>query len=436
MHVPVNTSNKQGRMPPSQRRRIRVLALDYSIGFGGATKSMALMLRDTPDVDVVVVTSQDPDLRRTWYSKWPTYKYRRVLNYRSRWRVADWIAQHRAPAVVQRLVMRVYAAADLMRSLTGSLRLAWLVRRHRIDLVHLANGFVPSEALVAGRLTGVPVIAHLRGFFTTRRLQPQKRAILPAIVIGDSEAVTRSFVERSPYAIPSQTIYEVVDVAGFDATAAERSTRRSSLGLSDQQTAVAIFGRVVQWKGQLEFVRAMISAMDSDASLVGVIVGDASDGAPAYFEGIKALIRDSGKQDRFRLTGYVENVEPLYAAMDIVVHASIEPEPCGMVVMEAMAARRPVIAANAGGPRELIRDGIDGRLVTPGDIQRLADVVLELAADPVMRARMGDAGYDRARTLFDVPVATAQIRAVYEQLTSTASAEARTPEAGLAASVQ
>src|SRR5690606_29001050 len=144
------------------------------------------------------------------------------------------------------------------------------------------------------------------------------------------------------------------------------------------QVAVGLLGRVIPWMGQREFTLAMIEAMDANEDLVGVIVGGASDGAIAYLEEIRKLIRAFGKAERFILTGYVPEVEPLYGALDVVVHASIDPEPCGMVIMEAMAASRPVIAADAGGPRELIRDGIDGYLVAPGDVAGLVRTILDL----------------------------------------------------------
>src|SRR5690606_21142088 len=184
---------------------------------------------------------------------------------------------------------------------------------------------------------------------------------------------------------------EVVDVEAIVAASGQREARRRTLDISPEDVAVGLFGRIIPWKGQKEFVQAMIAAMHSDPRLIGVLVGDGSDGGRAYHDEVKEMIVVSGLEHRFRLTGYVEDVEPLYAAMDVIVHASIKPEPCGMVVMEGMAAGRPVVAADAGGPRELVREGIDGYLVPPGDCAAMSSALLELAAAPELRRSMGAA---------------------------------------------
>lgn len=402
----------------SPERPIRVLCVDYSIGFGGATKSMALMLRDIPAIEPVIVTSQEPELRRLWYGKWPTHSFRRLINYRTRRRVDEWMNRVNAPGVVRGIISKGVALLDALTGIGNDLRFAWLIKRYRIDLVHLTNGFVPLEALFAARLTGVPSIAHLRGFFRGEGVRRARSAkwFEPSLVIGDSVSVTESYLQSSGLRAPATTIHEVVDVPRFDASAHLRDEGRAAWQIADDDVAVALFGRVMAWKGQKEFVLAMVAAMEHDPTLVAVLVGDGSDGPATYFDEVKALIQQSGKADRFRLTGYIEDVEPLYSAMDVVVHASIEPEPCGMVVMEAMAARRPVIAADAGGPRELVRENVDGHLVTPGDVAALTNAILDLAQDADRRTMMGECGYRRARELFDVPIAAARLRTIYERL--------------------
>jgi glycosyltransferase involved in cell wall biosynthesis len=131
---------------------------------------------------------------------------------------------------------------------------------------------------------------------------------------------------------------------------------------------------------------------------------------------VRRLIDSSPYRDRFILPGYLEDVEASYHAIDIVVHASIEPEPFGMVVPEGMAARKAVIAAAAGGPVEVIIDGQDGLLVPPGDIAALKNAIIELAADPERRRRFGENGYAKVRQGFTIAAAAAQLAAVYGAL--------------------
>jgi glycosyltransferase involved in cell wall biosynthesis len=82
---------------------------------------------------------------------------------------------------------------------------------------------------------------------------------------------------------------------------------------------------------------------------------------------------------------------------DALVHASIIPEPFGRVIVEGMAAGLPVIAAGAGGPTEIVTDGVDGLLHRPGDVSSLADALQRLAGDPELRRSLGDAAVESAR---------------------------------------
>ena len=395
------------------RKPVRVVCVDYGVGFGGATKSQSLMFQGIPDVHPVIITAQEPDVRDFWYGQWRTYGFRRLCNYRTRTTLEEKLAG--MPAFVRGAARKLYAIADSVTEFVAAVQIALIARTQRAQILHFANGFTPPEALLAGKLAGIPTIAHLRGFFTQARYLDR---FPPALVIGDSDAVTESFINAYGNGVPTLTLYEVVDVAEFDDSEGARKTHRENLNLGDNDIAVGMFGRIVRWKGQKEFVTAMISAMQHDPRLVAVLIGDASDGGERYYDEVKRLIDESGMSDRFRLTGYIEHVTPLYAAMDIVVHASIEPEPCGMVVMEGMAAGKPVVAADAGGPRELVRDGVDGYLVPPGEPAEMATAILKLAAAPEARARMGEAASQRARELYDVPVAAERLRSIYHALAS------------------
>lgn len=397
--------------------RLRVLVVDYSVGFGGATKGMALMLRGMPEVEPVIVTSQEPDVAELWYGEWPVYPFRRRINYRSRWVVQEWAEALPLQAISQRVSSKLFALADAGVTFASAFQLVRLIRQHRIDVLHLANGFGPPDAMLAGRISGVPTIAHLRGFYTPRRSTRTKpSAFAPSLVLGASEAVIEGYRQGASHPVRSQSLYEAVEIDKFEAAALRKDELRRSLNISEDQIAVGIFGRVIGWKGQLEYVAGMIPAMERNDRLVGVIVGDASDGTESYFEEVKRRIRESGYADRFRLTGYVEEVEPYYCAMDFVVHASIEPEPFGMVVTEAMAARRPVIAANAGGPLETVIDGVDGRLVDPQDAEALAAAIVEMASDRERCRAMGEAGFEKVRKHFDLPMVSARMKQIYQEL--------------------
>jgi glycosyltransferase involved in cell wall biosynthesis len=389
---------------------LRVLYVDNSLGFGGAVISLSILLRGLPTVDKFVLTSQDREIIQRWFADVPVSSFRRVINYRNKDRLLAGIRN----AGLRWFTQRGFAVADTIETFRNSLRLIWFLRRHRIDLIHLNNGFLPPEALFASRLAGVPCVVHLRDFQRERISSTTAASV--AGVIAISNAVADSLRGNLVGTAKITMIHDAIDLERAGHAAAARDRIRVELGIAEDEIAVGIFGRVIPWKGQLEFVQAMIPAVRANKLLRPVIIGDESDGDRGYLDNLKLLIREAGLEEAFILAGYRSNVEEFFAAVDIVVHASITPEPLGRVVPEAMAARRPIIAANAGGPPELIDQGIDGILFPPGDVAALTDAVSTLAADGGLRGRMGAAGAAKAAARFGIATDSKQVAAVYAEV--------------------
>jgi glycosyltransferase involved in cell wall biosynthesis len=388
-------------------QRTRVLYVDGSLGFGGAVKSLSLMLSALPTIEPFVFTSQDREIIRMWFPQLPVSSFRRAINYRNKERLAA-ASTHGG---LRWTVLKGFAVADGLVAIKNSLRLSWFVRQHQIDIVHLNNGFMPTEALLAARLTGTPCVVHLRDFQRERVSASSTSAV--AAVIAVSDAVAQSVRDLKTGSLKVKTIHDPVDIERLENASVARDRIRDQCGISRDEIAVGIFGRVIPWKGQHVFAQAMIAAMHANKLLRAVIVGDEADGHRSYFDGIKRFIREAGVESAFVLAGYRPDVEEYYAAMDIVVHASVTPEPFGMVVPEAMAARRPVIAADAGGPREVVEHGTDGLLFPPGNVEALTRAILTLAADAKLRARMGAAGATKAAARFGIASNASQVAAVY-----------------------
>jgi glycosyltransferase involved in cell wall biosynthesis len=391
---------------------LRVLYVDYSVGFGGATKSLSLVCGVLPGVEKFVVTCQEPHLIRTWYGGMRVFRFRQFANYRTYARASARLSRFLGNGLIFTAGRKLVAAFDLTVSLRNTVRLAALIRRHRIDCVHLNNGLMPLEGLLAARVAGVPCIVHARGMAGEKRGLTLRASRWVTHTIAVSQAVAgtvRTFLGGQDVT----TVYDPVDLAQFDATEGERTEVRRRLGFGTGDVVVGMFGRIVRWKGQLEFVRAMAVAMQQNPALRAVIVGDESDGGAEYFAEVRRAIAASGHAERFVLTGYQPVVSGFYHASDIVVHASVEPEPFGMVVPEAMAARRPIIASAAGGPCEVIADGVDGLLVPPGDVPALARAIVALGSDPARRRAMGERGRAKVVEAFGVDHIARQVAAVY-----------------------
>jgi glycosyltransferase involved in cell wall biosynthesis len=388
-----------------------VLYVDCSYGFGGAIKSLGLTLRGA-DVDEHVLTSQPPALVQTFMPGARVGSLRSIVNYHRTARLRRWAARWGARWIADKLI----AVADVAAALGNSIRLRRLIRQRGVQLVHLNNGFRPLEAFLAARATGTPVVVHLRDFPGPQFLLTRLKAHRTATAIAVSDAVAAALRERTGSEFPIITIHDPVDLDRIACADSRRDAVRARLGLTAEDIAVGIFGRVIPWKGQKEFVLAAASAMRSDDRIRAVVVGDESDGGERYYRRVQRLAADSGLGPRFLFPGFQQDVEGHYAAMDIVVHASIEPEPFGMVVPEAMAAGKPVIASAAGGPCEVIEPGVTGLLTPPGDVAALAAAMLALAGDPAARERLGEAARASARARFGIAANAARVEAVYRSV--------------------
>lgn len=170
----------------------------------------------------------------------------------------------------------------------------------------------------------------------------------------------------------------------------------SAIGVSErvafekQPTDVRLIGMVARidtWKGHSLLLRAFAVACESvDVRLV--LAGGASFGKEAELESLKRLARELGIDRRVDFLGHVDDVQAQIERMDICVQASTRPEPLGQNVLQYLAAGKPVIAVNAGGPAEWIVNGTNGILVPIDDVDALARALNDLIHDHSLRVKL------------------------------------------------
>jgi glycosyltransferase involved in cell wall biosynthesis len=143
------------------------------------------------------------------------------------------------------------------------------------------------------------------------------------------------------------------------------------------------------------------------------VIGAPLFGEDSYAASLPPLAEALGVARRVEFSGFREDVARELAELDVLVHASLVPEPLGQVVQEGMRAGLPVVAAAAGGPAEVIDDGRDGLLYPMGDAAALGSALVQLARDADLRKRLGVAAAARARQ-FDPELAVEKVLEVYE----------------------
>jgi glycosyltransferase involved in cell wall biosynthesis len=176
-------------------------------------------------------------------------------------------------------------------------------------------------------------------------------------------------------------------------------------GLPPDAVVAVHLGRLVRWKGQAVFLRALAQARARAPRLHGLVVGGwtpeddqpgSLGGGEPYARELHRLAAELGLAEDVRFTGFLADPGPAYAAADVVVHSSLRPEPFGRSVIEAMLAGRPVIAARAGALPEIVREGEAGYLTPPDDPAALAEALVRLAGDPALRQRLSASARLRA----------------------------------------
>lgn len=284
--------------------------------------------------------------------------------------------------------------------------LARRLRQLRPDIVHTNTLKAHLYGGVAGRLAGVPVIWHVRDRIADDylphaavRLVHAASKWLPRSVIANSISTRATLPQRT-----ASRAVVIHDCVVMPADAAPRSGGPLRMG---------IVGRLAPWKGQHVFLEAFARACPGSER--AIVVGGALFGEDDYAQSLVDLAQRLGIADRVEFRGHVDDVEAEYAALDVLVHASTIPEPFGQVVLEGMAAGLPVVAADAGGPAELITDGVNGLLATPGDVDGLAAQLSRLVGDPPLRAHLATAARERAFE-FSPQRTAAEVLAVYREL--------------------
>ena len=276
------------------------------------------------------------------------------------------------------------------------------LKTRRIALVHQNNSIKRHhDWMVASLIAGVPYVVHERGInnhYSWMDRQLSKRA---ALVIPMSRAIMDAMIERG---VPPGNIRVLYDGLDPERVKPARTPEalRAEYGVRPDQTVIGIVGNVREWKGQETVVRALIEVLKVRADVVCFFVGAASARDAAYQEKLNRLIADAGIGASVRFTGYQSDPSSFVNMMSIVMHASVSPEPFGMVVLEAMAQRKPIIGSRAGGVVEMVIDGTTGYTFPPGDAAELASRLLELLRDPKLQTRMGEAGYSRLVDSFSI----------------------------------
>lgn len=284
------------------------------------------------------------------------------------------------------------AVGSALLLLSYTHKLARFLRAERVHVVHTNSLKAAVYGGAAGRLARIPVLWHLRDRLApdympdrTARFIRLLGRFLPTQIAVNSSTTGATMLSKLSKIV--QVVPDCVQLPDVQSEARATPERVLWLGM---------MGRLAPWKGQHILIAAFAHAFRERSGIRLALVGSAMFGDADYELQLKEQVAELGLGDRIDFRGFRPDIWSEYAGFDVAVHASVIPEPFGQVVIEAMACGVAVVAADAGGPAEIVTDGTDGLLVPPGDIAALSRALQRLIDDPELRHRLGNAGKRRA----------------------------------------
>lgn len=301
-----------------------------------------------------------------------------------------------------------------------SRRLGGILRSLEPSIVH-TNGFKMHVLGAWACPPGTRLVWHIHDYVSTRPLMSRLlgwfgRRCDAAIVNSKSVAAdVRKLLPR----IRVTPIYNAIDLQRFSADGTKLDLDALA-GLSPAVPGTVRVGLVstfARWKGHKTFLEAL-GSLPSESPVRGYVIGGPiyqTAGSQWSMLELEQEAQRLGLQGRLGFTGFVD-AAPAMRSLDIIVHASTQPEPFGMVIIEGMACGKAVIACQAGGASELFVDGDNALGHSPGNAAMLARQIMRLAGDPALRLRLGQAGRLTAERLYHRKRLATELLALYRSI--------------------
>jgi len=395
--------------------RTTILYVDQAVSFGGSIVVLGSLVGaiDKQKFRPVVVGEMSKSiLSHHIQDNAKIYVIPRIFNYVS-WSKAIKVISHIRFLFLRKLI--IYALSGV-RSAVNTIyivRLAKVILKEKVDLVHVNNGMSNLEPIIAAILLGRKFIVHFHGLEKPGYVQGKLLFKVPKYIVI-SQYQLKALGENG-FPIDRMTVIPN-PVQEPHALSIECSAIRRQYGLVSEGKVFGIVGRIVRMKGHIEFLKSAFIVLDLVPDSKALIVGDFSDGDVNYQDQIKAMVEESGFEDRIVMTGYVDKIEGIYSILDVCVHASIEPEPFGLVITEAMANGVAVVATDLGASKEIITDGVNGYLVNPNSTGKLTETIVKLLTDNELRNKIGNEGKCHARKNYQASSCARSVEEIYFEL--------------------
>lgn len=295
-----------------------------------------------------------------------------------------------------------------------------LMRREQFDLV-INNSLLVISTGLAAKLSGKKVMWQSGELFSRpavlKFLLYNLLGLLADRITVSSEAVRQLFPHWTRTRVITQHLG--IDLTKFNPDVLE--VRQAGHGIRQEfdiptdAVVIGFVGRFIPWKGVKEFVLACAGLVQERQvkNVHFIAVGSCLPGYEDYFAEVQKTVLELGLKDYFHFATNRQDIPAFLAAFDIFVHASIKPEPFGIVILEALAMGKPVIATRGGGVTEILDNSNSGKLVEMGNVSALGAAISELVADQLQRQTLAKANRQLVLERFDINMITERKQKIY-----------------------
>jgi len=312
-------------------------------------------------------------------------------------------------------------AASMLRAAPTLMAVRRVAGRTAATIVH-SNGNKTHLLAAPLRRRDTRIVWHVRDFWRDRapeRLLLRVARVSADALIANSAAVAAHLQRLGAGPRQVHAIANGIDLHRF-APEGPHAELRAEAGWPKSVRLVGMVGVLARWKGQAVFLEAAAAVARRHPDVRFVVVGGEiyrTAGHGDFAPELARLARDLGLGDTLTFTGHRQDVPDVLRALDVVVHASIEPEPFGRVIAEAMACARPVVWARGGGADEIVGDTALATLGVPGgDPAALAAAIERALAHPDQAAGWAAEGRARIAAHFDLGTHVARVQDLYGML--------------------
>lgn len=368
-------------------RPVRVVFVDHTSEAGGAELALRRLLEKLSNIEVAIVLPRAEPSAPSVFSDLPqTVSVTRTGPEHAARRVGG-------------------------TSMRANLALSWKLFRSAIALA-TTRAARRSDMLIANT-TRASVYVCAAAAMLRRPFAVHIRDLVESAAVGSAAtALMRHFVLPRASLVIANSHTSLALVAPYLSARCVQSVTPSPAGLRlaepEPQPAVVkrigMVARLDPWKGQELLIQAFATAFPRSAEEL-VLYGGPAFGHDDFADRLRSIADHLGVGDRVKLVGHTDDVPGAIRSLDICVQCSTRPEPLGQNVLQYLAAGKPTIVADEGGPAEWVEDGINGALFVARDPASLAAQLTRLTADPHLRTKLAAAASSTPRLMSDQQIA-------------------------------